>query len=70
MTVLEGAIPAATLEPFLRPSPSERSGYIPNVVYSCGGVFHGCTLVLPFGVADSFTSLSSCDVGELLATMR
>ncbi|USI74713.1 glycoside hydrolase family 130 protein [Sphingomonas morindae] len=61
---------ARTPEPILRPSPEERSGYVPNVVYSCGGMVHGRTLLLPFGVADSFTSFASCPVDALLARMN
>ena len=60
---------ARTPEPILRPSPNERSGYVPNVVYSCGGLVHGRTLLLPFGIADNFASFASCDVGELLGRM-
>ena len=60
---------ARTPEPILRPSPNERSGYVPNVVYSCGGIVHDRTLLLPFGIADNFASFASCDVGELLGRM-
>ena len=61
---------ARTPSPILRPSPNERSGYVPNVVYSCGGLVHDRTLLLPFGIADNFASFASCDVGELLGRMR
>jgi predicted GH43/DUF377 family glycosyl hydrolase len=60
---------ARTAEPILRPSPDERSGYVPNVVYSCGGLVHERTLLLPFGIADNFASFASCDVGKLLDRM-
>ena len=50
-------------------SPTERSGYVPNVVYSCGAIVHDRTLLLPFGIADNFASFASCDVGELLKRM-
>lgn len=60
---------ARTSEPILRPSPNERSGYVPNVVYSCGGIVHGRTLLLPFGVADNFACFASCSVDELLLRM-
>ena len=49
--------------------PSERSGYVPNVVYSCGAIVHDRTLLLPFGVADNFASFASCNVGDLLKAM-
>ena len=43
---------AALSEPLLAPVADERDGYVPNVVYSCGSLLHGETLVLPFGLCD------------------
>ena len=60
---------ARTAEPILAPSPGQRDGYVPNVVYSCGAMVCGRTLLLPFGVADNFTSFASCSVDALLARM-
>jgi len=60
---------ARTPEPILRPSPEERSGYVPNVVYGCGAIVHDRTLLLPFGIADNFASFASCGVDALLARM-
>lgn len=60
---------ARTPEPILRPSPSERNGYVPNVVYSCGAIVHDRTLLLPYGVADNFASFASCAVDDLLRVM-
>ena len=64
-----GKLLARTPEPILRPSVSERSGYVPNVVYSCGAIVHDRTLLLPFGVADNFASFASCSVDDLLKRM-
>lgn len=55
--------------PLVHPSPKERDGYVPNVVYSCGGLVHDRTLLLPYGVADSFTTFASVAVDDLLAAM-
>jgi predicted GH43/DUF377 family glycosyl hydrolase len=60
---------ARTPEPILRPSPEERSGYVPNVVYGCGAIVHDRTLLLPFGIADNFASFASCSVDALLSKM-
>ncbi|UAK24034.1 glycoside hydrolase family 130 protein [Sphingomonas nostoxanthinifaciens] len=60
---------ARTAEPILRPSPEERNGYVPNVVYSCGAIVHDRTLLLPFGIADNFASFASCSVDDLLKRM-
>ena len=42
-----------TSEPLLVPTGSERFGYVPNVVYSCGGMIHQGSLVLPYAASDS-----------------
>ena len=60
---------ARMTHPLIVPSPKERDGYVPNVVYSCGGIVHDRTLLLPFGVADNFASFATVDVGRLLAAM-
>ncbi|MEG3172728.1 glycoside hydrolase family 130 protein [Sphingomonas sp. ZB1N12] len=60
---------ARMTDPLIVPSPAERDGYVPNVVYSCGGIVHDRTLLLPFGVADNFASFATVDVGRLLAAM-
>lgn len=55
--------------PLLTPDADERSGYVPNVVYSCGAMLHGRTLVLPYGCSDSETRLALVDLDELLAEL-
>ncbi|MBV1688833.1 glycoside hydrolase family 130 protein [Novosphingobium sp. G106] len=56
--------------PLLRPTPvGGRDGYVPNVVYSCGGMVHDRTLLLPFAVADSITRFASIPVDGLLGAM-
>jgi predicted GH43/DUF377 family glycosyl hydrolase len=61
---------ARTPEPILRPSPKERDGYVPNVVYSCGAMVHDRTLLLPYGIADSFTAFATGSVDDLLKAMQ
>jgi predicted GH43/DUF377 family glycosyl hydrolase len=56
-------------EPLLRPGQLERDGYVPNVIYSCGGLVSGRTLVLPYAVADSFTTFATVSIDGLLAAM-
>lgn len=55
--------------PLVHPSPKERDGYVPNVVYSCGGMVHDRTLLLPYGVADNFTAFAHVALDDLLATL-
>jgi predicted GH43/DUF377 family glycosyl hydrolase len=56
-------------DPFLTPTEDERSGYVPNVVYSCGAMLHGRTLVLPYGASDSSSRIALVDVDALLAAL-
>ena len=56
--------------PLLRPEDAGRDGYVPNVVYSCGGVVRDGTLLLPYGVADTSTGFAIVDVARLLAAME
>ncbi|MBY8826548.1 glycoside hydrolase family 130 protein [Hephaestia sp. CMS5P-6] len=60
---------ARTSEPLIAPETSSRGGYVPNVVYSCGALAAGRRLVLPYGVADSFTAFAVIDIDRLLAAM-
>jgi predicted GH43/DUF377 family glycosyl hydrolase len=53
-------------EPLLRPAEDERNGYVPNVVYSCGGMLHDNVLLLPYGISDAAVRFAFIDVPELL----
>ncbi len=60
----------ATLpEPLLTPRRPEADGYVPNVVYSCGGLVHDGRLWLPYGIGDARVGVASLPVGPLLARM-
>lgn len=71
--LLDKADPGKVLKrlagPLLRPSELERDGYVPNVIYSCGGLVNGRTLILPYAVADSFTTFATLALDDLLAAM-
>jgi predicted GH43/DUF377 family glycosyl hydrolase len=56
-------------EPLLKPTETEREGYVPNVVYSCGSLIHEGKLVLPYAVSDHATNFATVPVDELLAAM-
>ena len=55
--------------PFLQPTLEERNGYVPNVVYSCGGVIHDGLLWMPYGIGDSRIGVVWASVDELLSEM-
>jgi predicted GH43/DUF377 family glycosyl hydrolase len=52
--------------PLLRPAPDEREGYVPNVVYSCGGLVHDGRLWLPYGIGDARVGVAWASMQELL----
>ena len=58
-----------TSEPLLVPTGTERFGYVPNVVYSCGGMGHQGMLVLPYAASDMATSIAVIDLEELLRSL-
>ena len=57
-------------EPLLAPEGIEREGYVPNVVYSCGGMLNGNDLVLPYGLSDAAVGVAIISVPELLAELQ
>jgi predicted GH43/DUF377 family glycosyl hydrolase len=57
-------------EPFLEPLNETREGYVPNVVYTCGGMKVGDNLLLPYAVADSSVRFGSVKIRDLIATLR
>jgi predicted GH43/DUF377 family glycosyl hydrolase len=57
---------AALPEPLLVPDESERDGYVPNVVYSCGAMIHGDNIVLPYGCSDSSVRIATVNLSLLL----
>jgi predicted GH43/DUF377 family glycosyl hydrolase len=52
--------------PLLSPTDEESSGYVPNVVYSCGGLIHHDMLVIPYGISDAATGFAIVSLKELL----
>jgi predicted GH43/DUF377 family glycosyl hydrolase len=56
-------------EPLLTPNESEREGYVPNVVYSCGGVLHGHDLIIPYAMSDYASSFATVNLEDLLTEL-
>ena len=56
-------------EPLLRPDPSEREGYVPNVVYTCGAMRHHDKIIFPYAVSDSYCNVATIEIGSLIAAM-
>jgi predicted GH43/DUF377 family glycosyl hydrolase len=56
-------------KPLLIAADDERSGYVPNVVYSCGGLVHNRVLVIPYGISDAATGFATVPLDDLLARL-
>ena len=57
-------------EPLLAPNENERRGYVPNVVYSCGGVIHNGELIIPYAMSDFASTFAIVPLADLLAAMQ
>ncbi len=57
-------------EPLLKPNQSEREGYVPNVVYTCGAIVHQGELIVPYGLADHATGFATVPLADVLAAMN
>ncbi len=53
-------------EPLISPTANEREGYVPNVVYSCGGQLHGDHLIIPYAMSDYASRFAVVNTAELL----
>ncbi|MET0385881.1 MAG: glycoside hydrolase family 130 protein [Polyangiales bacterium] len=56
--------------PLIEPDESEREGYVPNVVYTCGAIVHAGRLIVPYGFSDSGIGIASCALSDLLEVLR
>lgn len=56
-------------EPLMVANEEEREGYVPNVLYSCGALVHGRSIVLPYGLSDSAVGMAAVDLDALLARL-
>ncbi len=61
---------ARSSAPVLAAEDDDRSGYVPNVVYTCGALKLGRSLLIPYGISDSAVGFASCAVDDLLAMME
>jgi predicted GH43/DUF377 family glycosyl hydrolase len=61
---------ARTREPLIRPEPSERQGYVPNVVYTCGAMRHRDQIILPYAVSDTFSNFATIKIAKLMNVLN
>jgi predicted GH43/DUF377 family glycosyl hydrolase len=56
-------------KPLLEPDESEREGYVPNVVYTCGAIVHAGQLIMPYGFSDAGIAVAQLPLSELLEAL-
>ncbi|MFM9940766.1 MAG: glycoside hydrolase family 130 protein [Hyphomicrobiaceae bacterium] len=61
---------ARSREPLVRPDATERQGYVPNVVYTCGALRHGERIILPYAVSDTFSNFATIKIAALLQALE
>jgi predicted GH43/DUF377 family glycosyl hydrolase len=61
---------ARSREPLVRPEPSNREGYVPNVVYTCGAMRHKERIILPYAVSDTYCTVATMKISALLESLQ
>lgn len=57
-------------EPLISPNEDEREGYVPNVVYSCGGLINRDELIIPYAMSDYASSFVKVSLKEILRELQ
>lgn len=52
------------------PNETEREGYVPNVLFSCGSIIHGEDLVIPYAMSDHTSTYATVNLKELLNELK
>ncbi len=61
---------ARSQKPILSPKDSDREGYVPNVVYTCGAMRVGDVLFMPYGISDSAIGFATVPIADLIAALE
>ena len=56
--------------PLMMPNESEREGYVPNVIYSCGSIIHNEDLIIPYAMSDHSSTYATVNLKELLNVLK
>jgi predicted GH43/DUF377 family glycosyl hydrolase len=56
-------------EPLVRPEASDREGYVPNVVYTCGAMRFNDRIILPYAVSDTYSTVATMKISALLGSL-
>jgi len=56
--------------PLMVPNETEREGYVPNVIYSCGSIIHNGDLIIPYAMSDHSSTYATVNLKELLDVLK
>lgn len=56
-------------EPLMEPLESEREGYVPNVLYTCGWMQHGDSILIPYAMSDVACGFATVKTADLLSKL-
>ena len=56
-------------KPLIEPAEDEREGYVPNVVYTCGGMQYEDIFYIPYAMSDTMTGFAYINMSELLSEL-
>ncbi len=56
--------------PLIVPNGTEREGYVPNVLFSCGSIIHGKDLIIPYAMSDHASTYATVNLNELLSELK
>jgi predicted GH43/DUF377 family glycosyl hydrolase len=55
--------------PLIEPDETEREGYVPNVLYTCGALVHRDQLIMPYGFSDAGVTVAQLSMSDLLEAL-
>lgn len=57
-------------QPLMSPGSTEREGYVPNVLYTCGALLRNEQIILPYGMSDRAIGFAVIPLREILSAMK
>jgi len=56
--------------PLILPNETEREGYVPNVIFSCGSIIHNEDLIIPYAMSNHTSTYATVNLEELLLELK
>ena len=57
-------------QPIMEPNETEREGYVPNVLYTCGWMKHNDHILMPYAMSDSACGFALLEIQSLLDELK